>query len=143
MSDEPPIRVRNGSMRIELINGEWMGSDNAWTPKNGKSKPGFVVVVERATLVGTTVERPVYGTRVDVTYSDGKVVKFRHHRGSGKTKVTPKGILTRAKPWLLVYGTAGTGCIASVQVKNAGALRRFGFQQARSLVSVLIYPMPS
>ena len=51
-SDEPPIRVKNGSMKIALVSSEWVAAGQAWTPLAGTNAGGFIVVVEFATASG-------------------------------------------------------------------------------------------
>ncbi len=52
MPDEPPIRVRNGSMTMTLVSSEWKASGQSWILLDGTNAGGFIVVVEVATRFG-------------------------------------------------------------------------------------------
>jgi len=90
LSDEPPIRVRNGSMTMTLVSSKWKADGRAWTPLDGRNGGGFIVVVELAPRSGRVLGQPVFGKEVAISYSDGAVIKFKHGTFSTKTKVTFK-----------------------------------------------------
>jgi len=142
LSDEPPIRVRNGSMKITLVSGEWVASGQAWIPLAGTNAGGFVVVVEFATRSGRRLGQPVFGTEVDVSYSDHKTVKFRIDPSTSKTRVTPKGILKKTADKTLVHGLAGRGYITGVKVKDRGTSWTCAFGSRDALSEIDIYPLP-
>ena len=143
MPDEPPIRVRNGSMTITLVSSRWESSDRAWQPQDGTNAGGFIVVVEVATSSGRRLGQPVFGTEVDISYSDGAVIRFRHGARSKKTKVTPKRDLLLTADPVLEYGQPGKGYITGVEVKDGKTSWRCGFESRAALSEIDIYPLPN
>ena len=141
-SDEPPIRVRNGSMTIALVSSAWKASRQAWTPLDGTNAGGFIVVVEVATRSGRTLGQPVFGREVEVSYSDGAVVRFKRGPISKKTKVTPKRVLRKTADEVLEYGQPGKGYIAGVEVKDRSTSWRCAFRSRAMLSEIDIYPLP-
>jgi hypothetical protein len=143
LSDEPPIRVRNGSMTITLVSGKWKADGKAWTPLDGKNGGGFIVVVEIATRSGRTLGQPVFGKEVEISYSDGAVIRFKRGTLSKKTKVTPKRDLQLTSDPVLEYGQPGKGYITGVEVKDGGTSWRCGFESRAALAEIDIYPLPN
>ena len=142
MPDEPPIRVRNGSMTITLVSSKWESSDRAWQPQDGTNAGGFIVVVEVATGSGRRLGQPVFGREVDISYSDGAVIRFKHGARS-KTKVTPKRVLTKTADDVLEYGQPGKGYITGVEVKDRNTSWRCAFSSRARLSEIDIYPLPN
>jgi len=142
MPDEPPIRVKNGSMTITLVSSEWKGSERAWTPLAGTNAGGFIVVVELATRSGRKLGQPVFGTEVEIAYSDGAVIRFK--RGSAsKSMVTPKRLLKKRADEVLEYGQPGKGHITGVEVKDRSTGWRCAFTSRARLSEIDIYPLPN
>ena len=142
MPDEPPIRVRNGSMTMTLVSSEWKASGRAWTPRDGTNAGGFIVVVEVATRSGRMLGQPVFGREVEVAYSDGAVIRFKRGRSSKKTKVTPKRVLQKTADPVLEYGQPGKGYITGVEVKDRGTSWRCAIGSRAMLSEIDIYPLP-
>ena len=100
LSDEPPIRVRNGSMKITLDSGEWKADGDAWTPlRPATMRGGFTVTVDCAPGFG------VRGAgRRRAARRSGSCTATRPRSRSGlqgrrrKTKVPPKDKLAKARP---------------------------------------------
>jgi len=143
LSDEPPIRVRNGSMTIALVSGKWKADGKAWTPFDGKNGGGFIVVVEIATRSGRMLGQPVFGKEVEISYSDGAVITFKRGTFSKKTKVTPKRDLLLTADPVLEYGQPGKGYITGVEVKDGSTSWRCGFENRAALSEIDIYPLPN
>lgn len=121
--DEPPIRVKNGSMHLDLDSGGWKqdatctdgGGGKCWTPDAGESEGVFGVVIKPMPAdcqlpAGAVVDR------VTVGYSDGTKVSLKVGAKKGgrakewRTKVRPHGKLTReANGQRLSYGAPGDG----------------------------------
>lgn len=142
LSDEPPIRVRNGSMTLTLVSSRWKAEGQSWTPLAGKNGGGFIVVVEVATKAGCVLGQPVFGREVAISYSDGAVIKFKRGTISKKTKVTPKHRLQQTANEVLEYGLPGDGYITGVEVKDGGTSWACAFQGRAALCEIDIYPLP-
>jgi hypothetical protein len=142
MPDEPPIRVRNGSMTIALVSSEWKPSGQAWTPLDGTNAGGFIVVVEVAKRSGRVLGQPVFGKEVEISYSDGTVIRFKRGPQSKKTKVTPKRVLQQTADPVLEYGQPGKGYISGVEVKDRSTSWRCAFGSRAMLSEIDIYPLP-
>ena len=142
MPDEPPIRVRNGSMTMTLVSSKWKAAGQAWKPIGGTNAGGFIVVVEVATRSGRVLGQPVFGREVDVSYSDGAVIRFKRGPRSKKTLVTPKRVLQNPAAAVLEYGQPGKGYIAGVEVKDRSTSWRCAFKSRASLSEIDIYPLP-
>lgn len=98
--DEPPIRVRNGSLEIELA---WQtkefeedpstaGTRKVWQIKQaGRERNRFTVVIVSSDQSCNGLVRTA--AKVDVDYSDGQRIDFQAVGGSGnsRTKVTAHG----------------------------------------------------
>ena len=92
LSDEPPIRVRNGSMKITLVTGEWVASGQAWVPLDGHERGR----VRRCRRVRDQVGSQASGSRSSARrstfrYSDHKTVKFRINPSTSKDQGHAKG----------------------------------------------------
>jgi hypothetical protein len=142
MPDEPPIRVKNGSMTLTLVSSEWKGSERAWTPLAGTNAGGFIVVVEVRSRSRYALGQPVFGKEVEISYSDGAVIKFKIGGRPGKTKVTPKRLLKKISDQVLEYGQPGKGYITGVEVKVPGTSWRCTFRGRTGLSEIDIYPLP-
>lgn len=113
--DEAPIRVRNGSMTIET-SGEWKDDGGAWSNETGKKghKGDLWVRVDRAnapSCMGT-------GRPVHIEYSAGGFQAIFNVAGNpARTKVSPKGQLTKETNQLLRHGSSG-GYITGVRING-------------------------
>lgn len=143
LSDEPPIRVRNGSMTITLVSGEWKPEEKAWTPRAGTNAGGFIVVVEIVRRSRRELGQPVFGREVEITYSDGAVIRFKYNGNSKKTRVTPKHALRKTAADVLEYGQPGKGSITGIEVKDRGTRWSCSFGSRRDLSEIDIYPLPN
>lgn len=136
--DEPPIRVRNGSMEVELVSGTWVESGDAWSPSTGATAGTYFVKVVGGTGFTCEANRTVgSGNVVSVSYSDGVMIRFTP--ANGKTGVRPKSDLTRVTPALLRHGTAGTGHISGVTVTGPAGVT-CSFPTAAALSEIRICP---
>jgi hypothetical protein len=129
-------------MKITLVSSQWAAAGQAWGPLEGTNAGGFIVVVEFATSSGCRLGQPVFGTEVDVSYSDHKVVKFKFDPSAKKTKVTPNGILQRTADPVLEHGLAGKGYITGVKVKDRDTSWTCAFGSRAALSEIDIYPLP-
>lgn len=104
--DEPPIRVRNGSIDLEVVGGDWRSDQNCgvrrsrpcWTPSQGESQGEFGVVVESNTSCDIPSDWNI--DRITVTGDGGGVVTIRPGPVGGaggrrlKTRLQPYGRLS-------------------------------------------------
>lgn len=136
-SDEAPIRVRNGSMEVELVGGTWAENGDAWSPSTGTTAGTYFVKVLGGT--GSSCDSNVTigsGNVVSVSYSDGFTARFTP--GSGRTGVRPKSDLSRATPSTLRHGTSGAGHISEVRVVGPGTSLRCSFPTTAALSEIHI-----
>jgi len=140
--DEPPIRVRNGSMIIELTekDQEWKADGDAWTPSGGKSAGTFQVKVDASGDAVCEGGTAASGKDISIWYSDNTEVRFKLSGWFGKkTKVWPKDKLAKADPRSLRYEQVGvSGYIARVEVK--GTPLKCTFSGASQLNAINICP---
>jgi hypothetical protein len=139
---EPPIRVRNGSMLIELAGiQEWKADGDAWTPSDGKSAGTFQVKVDASGDAVCEGGTAASGKDISIWYSDNTEVRFKLSGLFGKkTKVWPKDTLARADPRSLRYEQVGvSGYIARVEVK--GTPLKCTFSSASQLNAINICPV--
>lgn len=102
--DEAPIRVRNGSMTIET-DGEWKDEGGAWSNETGKEHKGDLWV--RVNLTDGTSCKGT-GRPVHIEYSAGGFNAIFNVAGNpARTKVSPKGQLTRETDKRLSHGSSG------------------------------------
>lgn len=111
--DEPPIRVKNGSLELELCDGShWASQADRWEPPKGRNNGGFWVTFAAAsghrcaTLMAT-------GKQVQIYYSTSpntpQVLMLPHYRTrvQPKPNVSPKTgqgeILTSGQPGDTAY----------------------------------------
>jgi len=145
LGNEPPIRVRNGSMEVVLdsANGAvWQDDGNDWSPSEGKNSGAFEVKVESAG--GHTcgeAGQTSRGKDVSILYSDGTDVTFRIL--NSKTKVKPKDKLTKAGDRFLRLGQPGDGgFITKVAVKGGQVDWECTFGKPQDLSTINICPAP-
>ena len=81
--DEPPIRVKGGSMEFELLghSAKWKqtgsgGGRKKWQPEHGKRAQTMYEVLLAVRVAGKCESFTWYGSTVTVTYSDGTEVIF-------------------------------------------------------------------
>ena len=134
LGDEPPIRVRNGSLEIVLKKGEWNAEVDAWSPSDDKVVSGFTVSVESSAGYSCGAGQTGSGQEVSVSYTDGTQVSFKQAGSSGKIVVQPKGILRKASPRLLEHGQANDkDYINAVEVKGGVAPWTCEFESDKAL----------
>lgn len=103
-SEEATIRVRNGSLVLELrdeATAKWEHDANGkeWTQNKTKNGAGFVIQIEHR---GTCETIPGTGTDVDVVHAQG--IKFELRFRSRKTRVKDRqDSLTRVSDHILEY----------------------------------------
>ena len=120
--DEPPIRVRGGTMYLDLLtdkNTDFEKDDvndkKKWHIKGEppRKKNDFFVVV----LSGSSGcdRKTATGNKVDVEYSGGQSVEFKSN--SNKTKITAQKDLEHPSAKLLKYEVQG-GFISAIKVNG-------------------------
>ena len=116
--DEAPIIVKNGSIEIETLDGEWKDGNDAWINQtSGKVNSGELwVKVTSSTGTCRAVGKPV-----QVQYSQANVRAVFTTSGfwTTKTRVSPQGGLAFVDRKHLRAGTAGDGGrITEVRAQN-------------------------
>ncbi|MFO7694083.1 MAG: hypothetical protein R6V57_13425 [Vicinamibacterales bacterium] len=129
-------------MTITLVSSAWEASGRAWTPLDGTNAGGLIVVVEVATRSGRVLGQPVFGKEVEISYSDGAVIKFKSGTKPGKTNVTPKRVLQKTADPVLEYGQPAKGYITGVEVKDRSTSWKCAFGSRAMLSEIDIYPLP-
>jgi len=107
LGDEPPVRVRNGSMNIELVQGQWDDGGDGWSPSTGWLWGTFEVKVTSANGHACNDGQAGNGKEVLVQYSDSDRTEISSTSAGpimGKTRVRPKNKLERVSPQLLRHG---------------------------------------
>ena len=149
LSDEPPIRVRNGS--IEIHAGVSNGTPWAWKEEgNGYDhEPGdwlsftwkFWVTVDAGTGSNPCNRDPKIGEgdRVDVTFlSDDSERTITFNRigpfWNVRTKVQPKTLLTLASPTTLK--SIGAGYVKKVEIGNLSCT--FGTKDSLEAINICV-----
>jgi hypothetical protein len=140
--EEPPIRVRNGSMDVGLTDPAfaWLADGDAWTPSKGSHSGTFEVKVASAGGHTCGQQGPKSsGKNVSVFYSNGTEVTFRI--SNNKTKVRPKDTLAKVSDQLLRLGREGdSGFITKVAVKDGQTNWECGFGKRADLDAITICP---
>jgi hypothetical protein len=125
--DEPPIRVRNGSMifQLETTNwpsAKWVVDGDNWAPSQGSSKGMLRAVIQTADGYDCPAGTTLQGTSVAVTYDQTTTVTI-HGGPQGRTFLTPRNLLTLvpgSNDTQLVHGQGGTGRVTGLTVRGAG-----------------------
>lgn len=152
LTDEPPIRVKNGSIVIELDKGEWVnGGDDSWSPSMGTSSGDFSVRVVDGP--GDCRQgRKATGKIVHLSYSVIGSGKFHFTVGrkfpwifSRHTEVGPKKLLTLSdsKKQLRYPATKDEGYISEIVVEGGGAPWGCTFDQYYEGLEIYICPSTS
>jgi hypothetical protein len=150
--DEPPIRVKNGSMDIELANDTWQSNGDAWSPSKGKNRGKFGVRVESGNNYSCKEGQTASGRVVAITYSDEVTITFTPAGWFYRTRslVQEKAKLARVTDNpppqydTLRYGTPGEGHIRLIEVKDkdGNTTWKCGFDSDEELVAINICPAP-
>ena len=120
--DEPPIRVRHGSILVELLDTKQTrlfdpDTDDKWkivgTPNPLRKKDDYDVLLVSKDIVPAVLYS---GKDVDVCYSDGQTVSLKSL--NQKTTIKPKSKLTRTSDRELKYGTNSVGHIDLIKLDN-------------------------
>lgn len=130
LSEEPPIRVKNGSMEIILLRGQWVpnksSNPTAWVPMDDDQTKGLYDV-KVAQGPGVTCESGWNGmsgdvNKIVVTYNDKFKVTFMPDNAAGKSKthVTPHNGLVLAVGLGQVLRHDVIGFIETVTVHEKG-----------------------
>ena len=140
LGDEPPIRVRNGSMEVVLGQGEWKDDGDAWTPSEGQSRKGFTVTVVSANGHSCQNGQTGSGKEAWILYSDKTEFTFKFAGiFNPKTKVRPKGELARVTPQVLRYGQPGDqGYIIGVGTKDGSNTWSCTFASREQLSEIIV-----
>lgn len=135
--DEPPIRVRNGSMDVDLVGGTWADNGDAWSPSNGTTAGRYFVKVTGGPGFSCASNITIgSGNVVSVSYSDGVTIRFTP--SSGRTGVRPKSALSLATSATLRHGASGEGHISEVSVVGPGTSLRCSFPTAGALSEIRV-----
>jgi hypothetical protein len=117
--DEAPIVVKNGSIEIETVDGQWKAGDDVWvnetTGKHNDKELWVKVTSSTGTCrgVGQPIRVQYSKQNVRAVFTTGGF--FRH-----KTRVGPKGGITYVDSKHLRAGTPGDGGhINAVQARSA------------------------
>ena len=140
--DEPPIRVRNGSMDIQLDSGTWVGNVNGWSPSEGKPSGTHAVEVKTAGAHTCPTLNPQATWRVvTIAYTDGVKIRLTPS-ASSRTVVTPKTALVNPgpEPRVLRHGTLGVGYISQIELRGGGQPWACTFTAASQLAVINICP---
>ena len=138
--DEPPIRVRGGSMHLDLLTegDRDFEKDNPndkkkWHIKDSpnRDRNNFIVVVVSANAGCNG--KVVSAGKVDVVYSDGQSVEFKSN--NNHTKITAQNDLDQPAAKSLRYAVNG-GFISAVKVDNQN-LCTFGASDATLQIFLL------
>lgn len=116
---EPPIRVRKGSMILELDLDEWIDTPsdppNSWSPGTGGVRGGQSLKVEVTGVAGCSTMK---GKKVELTYSDGTKVTIQ---ATGvRTKVRPKDKLSPSADMKRLTYQRADGFIKELKVTAGG-----------------------
>jgi len=139
---EPPIRVRNGSMEIELGSGKWVGNGNGWSPSGGKPSSTYAVEVRTASGHSCPAQDPQARWQVvSITYSDNVRILLTPS-ASSNTVVAPKRELENPinAPRLLRHGMPGVGYISQIDLRGGGNPWSCTFTAAQQLSVINICP---
>ena len=144
-SDEAPIRVRNGSVDMQIVSGsqKWENDNGEWKIKNTKRfKEEFEVTVAVRSGADCAPSHVATGAAVVVTFSDDTKVTFL---SAGKrTRIKPSaGSLQKVNDQQLRYGTSGAGHIKQVAVGTPGSPTPIcTFAQREQLDHIVILNVP-
>jgi hypothetical protein len=150
-SDEAPIRVKNGSLDMQIMSAgqEWQasGSSGNWTVRNGAlSRDQYDVTV--ASRTGATCGPSVTATGGDIVFTyqtDSGPKEIRLQAASRKTTVKPgNGVtMTLVNPQLLSYRPSGTGYLKQIAVgSGANPAVLCSFTGPAQLDHVLVLNVP-
>ena len=152
--DEPPIRVKNGSMLIELEAGnKWEDNGgDGWSPSNGYTSGLFYVRITSDNPDDDCAPVEIAdGKKISIDYSDKTAATFEHHRkflilSKPRTKVKPKGMFTDPPlpPSLLVHGDPSDAFhISGIAVSGGGRSVKCTFNSDSQLSEIVICPTPN
>lgn len=136
LGDEPPIRVKNGSMDFELPASQaWKAPKPCstgdpkpcWTPDTGEGDGVFSVIVVSATACAVPADATI--DRITVTYDGTKKVTIKQvpTKAAGtlriKTRLMPHGLLAGdpGAPRLLRHDAGGSGYVTALEFDGEDA----------------------
>jgi hypothetical protein len=112
-SEEPPIRVKKGSMNLDLVTtGPGWNQDDAagkeWSPKGSGQNPGHKYALMWS-LNGTPCHEPLptEANRVEVWYSDSANVDIKHQSTHTSKLMASRTLSQTNDERRLTYGIAG------------------------------------
>jgi len=116
--DEGPIIVKNGSINIETIGGDWQDGGSDWINETGKGNGGELWVK----VTSSTGTCRASGKPVHIQYSEPSVHVIFTTSGmwwTSRTRVSPKSGIARVDGQHLRAGNAGDGGhITEVRTQN-------------------------
>lgn len=130
LSEEPPIRVKKGSMDIELLGAaEWVpdtADPASWIPSPGGNRNMYHV---KLFTYGSPCETPPPATAVwaKVTYGDGQHVRIS--AAGNQTKLKPKDPLVKLARTLLSHPGLGGRYVTKVELTGGSAPWQCSFAQ--------------
>jgi hypothetical protein len=143
-SDEAPIRVKNGSMDIELLSTSqaWADDGSAWHIDGGhRYREEFEVTVAARSDAQCSPSKVASGANVELTFNDNRVIRFQS--AGQKTKITPNSVIQQTGSRQLRYGPVGGGFIRQIAVRGNGAPTVLcTFQGPEQLDHILILNVP-
>jgi hypothetical protein len=109
--EEPPIRVKKGSMTIEILaaGGEQWADEQAgnWGLQSDGENSGEQYKIEITTSGMTCQSPPATAKRVVLSYSDGQTATFKHTLKKTKLAFKYNRNILRPNPKILEYTAAG------------------------------------
>jgi hypothetical protein len=116
--EEGPIIVKNGSIDIETLDGEWKDGKSEWINQTSGTINSNDLWVKVTSSTGTC---RAMGKPVHIQYSEPGVQVTFTTSGMwwfAKTRVAPKSAIARVDGKHLRAGTAGSGHITEVRAQN-------------------------
>jgi hypothetical protein len=141
--DEPPIRVKNGSLVITLDASKWKKKRSGWQPQKGHSGESYDVVVIKGDGSTFTLDKNKIYQRIRIEYDDGAAVIIESEGRGKKTSITCNRSLHRVSPNQIIYGEKNKGYISGVYAGANGpppSKPDCSFRSARELREIIISP---
>ena len=148
LGNEPPIRVKNGSIQIDVSAGNnWKENDDdgSWSPDQGAHPDLFSVkVTGQGATAGCLNGLTAAGKMIDVSYSGGGGVLFRATKQVLRkyTRVTGFGGDLVPEGQYLRYDKGGAGYISGIVVRGGGSLWNCTFNQKDASLEIYICSSP-
>jgi hypothetical protein len=119
-TNEPPIRVRNGSLQIDLDQGKWTDLSDGWGPSLGDASDHYDVLVLTGNGYKCTKGPVGNGNKIDIEFleKDDKKFSINFAIGNKKTKLRPRDTFNNGMASRLEHGDLGLGHISKITVKG-------------------------